>query len=98
MLPNCTATWNATAPGTGGGHSGHLAAGIACAACHDPHGVDVDASAGESGSHTHLVNFDQRVVQPLPGASFPIYEDRGGRSGSSALVCHGVVHDHTVYP
>ncbi len=24
---------------SGGGHSGHLAAGIACAACHDPHGV-----------------------------------------------------------
>jgi len=90
----------AAAAGSGGGHSGHLGAGIACAACHDPHGVNLDATAdaGESGSHTHLVNFDQRVVQPLPGAPYPVYEDRGGHSGSCALVCHGVVHDHIVYP
>jgi len=79
-----------------GGHSGHLAAGISCAACHDPHGVDPDA-AGASGSHTHLINFDRRVALPLPGARYPVFTDTGSFSGSCALVCHGVVHDNLSY-
>src|SRR6185503_4165742 len=32
---------------TGGGHSGHLRAGIPCSVCHDPHGVK-DQTAGLS--------------------------------------------------
>src|SRR3990172_6769786 len=42
---------------SGGGHSGHLAAGATCSACHDPHGVYDSGAAGllGSGSHTHLI-------------------------------------------
>ncbi len=88
------------ATGSGGGHSGHLAAGIACAACHDPHGVNLDETpdARASGSHTHLINFDKRIVLPLPSATYPVYQDLGGHTGSCTLVCHGVTHDHATYP
>lgn len=83
--------------GTGrGGHSGHLAAGAACAACHDPHGVN-RTLAGDSGSHTHLINFDRRVALPLPGAKDPEFTDAGSFAGSCALVCHGVVHENLGY-
>lgn len=82
---------------SGGGHSGHLAAGIPCSACHDPHGVSDTASAG-TGSHTHLINFDVRIVRPAPGASAPTFTDSGTFAGSCTLVCHGVAHDHTSYP
>ncbi len=91
----------ALGPGpSGGGHSGHLAAGIACAACHDPHGVNVSASAGaaDTGDHTHLVNFDTRIVLPLAGAALPVFEDRGRFAGSCSLSCHGVAHDRAAYP
>jgi len=83
--------------GSGGGHSGHLAAGAPCSACHDPHGVD--ARAGQaSGSHTHLINFDVRIVQPAPGRAFPVFDDTGTFSGGCTLVCHGVAHEATSYP
>jgi hypothetical protein len=81
----------------GGGHRGHLAAGASCAACHDAHGVASIPGDG-TGSHTHLINFDARVVAPLPGAEHPLFLDRGERAGSCALVCHGVVHDGAAYP
>jgi predicted CXXCH cytochrome family protein len=81
---------------SGGGHSGHLLAGIACAACHDPHGVQ--AGAASTGDHTHLVNFDTRVVLPLPGTPYPVFEDKGRFTGNCSLVCHGVVHDRAAYP
>jgi predicted CXXCH cytochrome family protein len=83
---------------SGGGHSGHLSAGIACAACHDPHGVNLGVSgAADTGDHTHLINFDTRIVSPLPGADYPVFRDRGRFAGNCSLVCHGVVHDQAGY-
>ncbi|MBK7975444.1 MAG: hypothetical protein IPK07_19895 [Deltaproteobacteria bacterium] len=87
------------APAGGGGHSGHLAAGAPCSSCHDPHGVaDPGGGASGTGDHTHLVNFDLRIVQPLPGNPYPIFKDGGSSSGSCSLICHGVTHDATFYP
>jgi predicted CXXCH cytochrome family protein len=82
------------AKGSGGGHSGHLAAGAPCSACHDPHGV-YDSGATATGSHTHLINFDTRFVrgQTGPGQAVPTFNDSGVFSGSCTLVCHGVPHD-----
>jgi len=85
---------------SGGGHSGHLAAGAPCSACHDPHGVyegPVPDPAG-TGSHTHLINFDSRIVLPAPGRQVPLFQDAGLFSGTCTLVCHGVTHDATPYP
>jgi len=83
--------------GGSGGHSGHLTghgtgSGTSCATCHDPHGVVDD---GASGSHTHLINFNQAVVQPAAGQSVPMFIDTGSRSGYCLLVCHGFAHDNT---
>ena len=85
---------------SGGGHSGHLAAGAPCSACHDPHGVAESAAPGgaDTGSHTHLINFDTRIVLPAPGRPYPVFKDNGTFSGSCTLSCHGVVHDNTSYP
>lgn len=85
---------------SGGGHSGHLAAGATCAACHDPHGVSLTSavSLGDTGSHTHLINFDTRIVSARPGGTYPVFVDRGPFSGQCALVCHGVDHDGLTYP
>jgi predicted CXXCH cytochrome family protein len=93
---------------TRGGHSGHLAAGASCATCHDPHGVSANLAAGAAtgaaagggatGDHRHLINFDTRVVLPLPGAPYPVFRSAGTFSGSCALVCHGVVHQSARYP
>lgn len=94
---------------SGGGHSGHLAAGAPCSACHDPHGV-ADPGAGmggptssATGSHTHLINFDTRIVCGPRGCgdpeSLPLFRDAGAPfSGSCTLVCHGVRHDDFSYP
>jgi hypothetical protein len=86
--------------GSGGGHRGHLMAGISCAACHDPHGVPTAAGLAPpaGGDHTHLVNFDLRVAAPLPGAELPVFRDGGTQAGSCALVCHGVTHGPATYP
>ena len=78
---------------TGGGHSGHLAAGIPCSACHDPHGI-ADSGASGSGSHTNLINFDARIVTGSGGAA-PVFDDTGTFSGSCTLSCHGIPHDKT---
>ena len=85
---------------SGGGHSGHLAAGAPCSACHDPHGVNTSGSEAfqPTGDHTHLINFDSNIVAPLPGTPFPVFKDTGSRSGSCTLVCHGVTHLQTAYP
>jgi predicted CXXCH cytochrome family protein len=83
---------------SGGGHSGHLEAGVPCSTCHDAHGVNVSGLGEASGAHTHLINFDTRVVQPKPGGQYPLFVDRGTFSGSCTLACHGVVHDNTSYP
>jgi predicted CXXCH cytochrome family protein len=84
---------------SGGGHSGHLAAGAPCSLCHAAHGV-MDLGIGRvsgTGSHTHLINFDTRTVLPKPGNQFPIFTDNGTFAGSCTLVCHGVTHDNTSY-
>jgi len=80
---------------SGGGHSGHLAAGAPCSACHDPHGV---SNLIGTGSHTHLINFDRQIVQPKSGGTYPLFDDRGTFAGSCDLVCHGVSHDNLSYP
>jgi hypothetical protein len=77
-----------------GGHSGHLAAGAPCSACHDPHGV---ADNHMTGSHTHLINFDTGIVSPLKGTRVPVYKDFGNYSGSCTLVCHGIKHNNLAY-
>jgi predicted CXXCH cytochrome family protein len=91
-------TFRSTA--SGGGHSGHLAAGAPCSVCHDPHGVNDSGRIGPTGtgSHTHLINFDTRSVLPKPGAAYPVFNDTGEFSGSCTLTCHGVTHDATSYP
>jgi len=85
---------------SGGGHSGHLAAGAPCSACHDAHGVNdvMGAAPTRTGSHTHLINFDTRIALPKPGLQYPVFKDNGMFSGSCTLVCHGFVHDTTAYP
>jgi predicted CXXCH cytochrome family protein len=82
---------------TGGGHSGHLVAGAPCSACHDPHGVNEGGALG-TGSHTHLINFDVRIVSPGTGTATPVFVDTGTFSGSCTLMCHGVAHDNASYP
>ncbi len=85
---------------SGGGHSGHLAAGAPCSACHDPHGVQESPNEAfrPTGDHTHLINFDTRIVAPLPDGLPPSFKDNGSRTGSCTLVCHGVTHTATSYP
>ena len=70
-------------------HNTHLMMGATCAACHDPHGVRNDPATGD---HTHLINFDTRVVTPVTGNSVPFFTDNGVFAGSCTLVCHGIVH------
>jgi predicted CXXCH cytochrome family protein len=79
-----------------GGHSGHLANGAPCSACHDPHGVQ-DVPGGP-GDHTHLINFDTRIVSPLVGGGLePHFNDTGTHSGFCTLVCHGISHSGSTY-
>lgn len=78
-----------------GGHSGHLALGAPCSACHTAHGIKDN---GLSGSHTHLINFDTRIVSPKTGNASPTFSDNGPFSGSCTLVCHGKTHDNESYP
>jgi cytochrome c553 len=94
-----------------GGHSGHLKANAPCSACHDPHGVN-DSGATGTGSHTHLINFDTRIVLGKTGSQSPPprFTDCRARPfdcpsgatgtplGSCTLVCHGVLHDNSSYP
>jgi predicted CXXCH cytochrome family protein len=82
---------------SGGGHSGHLAAGASCSLCHDPHGVS-DTSGPGTGSHMHLINFDTRIVTPAPGHKYPFFTHNGIFAGSCTLVCHGKLHDNLSYP
>lgn len=66
-----------------------------CSVCHTAHGV---ADDGFSGSHTHLINFDTRVVSPVAGNTNPFFTDMGvPLSGSCTLVCHGQEHDNLLY-
>jgi predicted CXXCH cytochrome family protein len=78
-------------------HSKHLEIGATCSACHDPHGIDSTADDGLSGSHTHLINFDTRIVFPVPPNTKPVFTDTIRFSGSCTLVCHGETHDNLSY-
>ncbi|MFI5395604.1 MAG: cytochrome c3 family protein [Candidatus Binatia bacterium] len=76
-----------------GGHSGHLKANAPCSACHDPHGVNAAVGSPSTGDHTHLINFDTRIVSPGT-KSYPTFTDKGIIfSGSCNLCCHSVLHD-----
>ncbi len=78
-------------------HGLHVQAqGTACATCHAAHGVSQLAAV--AGDHTHLVNFDVSVVRALPAGGPIRFQDRGARSGSCTLVCHGVKHDPVADP
>jgi len=73
------------------GHRKHIVEyRAACATCHDPHGVQ---------QNTHLINFDRSVVTRSPTAGTgPIFNDRGFRTGSCTLSCHGADHNDMRYP
>ncbi len=72
-------------------HNSHIVSDNApCSVCHDAHGI---ADNGLSGSHTHLINFDTRVVSPAAGSTYPYFTDKGTFHGSCTLTCHG--HTHT---
>jgi predicted CXXCH cytochrome family protein len=64
-----------------------------CSVCHAPHGI---TDNGFSGSHTHLIDFDIRVVSPLGSNQYPIFNDTGTFSGNCTLVCHGEDHNDIV--
>ncbi|MEW6117902.1 MAG: cytochrome c3 family protein [Nitrospirota bacterium] len=66
-----------------------------CSVCHDPHGVRSDG--GLTGDHTHLINFDTRVVSPVQGRTYPTFTDLGTGRGSCTLVCHGKTHNPLSY-
>lgn len=66
-----------------------------CSACHDPHGVTL--ALGSGSSHTHLINFDTKIVQPLSAARPIRFIDTGRFSGSCTLTCHGENHDNENY-
>jgi hypothetical protein len=57
-----------------------------------------DTGTAGTGSHTHLINFDARIVLPKSAGTVPLFNDTGTFSGSCTLVCHGVAHDNTAYP
>ncbi|MBI4685641.1 MAG: hypothetical protein HY755_10635 [Nitrospirae bacterium] len=85
-----------------GGHSGHLGAAVnaPCSVCHDSHGVKTDVL---SGDHTHLINFDTRIVTPVTGNTYPIFTDAGVFSGNCTLECHlsdgsVKIHNNVSYP
>jgi predicted CXXCH cytochrome family protein len=90
-------TKGARTTASGGGHSGHLAAGAPCSACHDPHGVP-ELGLAQTGSHTHLINFDLAIVLGRSAGGTPTFHDTGTFSGSCNLVCHGLDHDNLSYP
>ncbi len=76
-------------------HNEHLAEGIPCSACHDPHGVS--ASQGTALNNSHLINFDITIVQPDPDTGRLAFEDLGVFHGQCFLSCHGNKHSPREY-
>lgn len=66
-----------------------------CSACHDPHGVTLGQGAGSD--HTHLINFDTRIVRPEPNTGRLEFKDLGSLRGSCTLLCHGKRHRNQEY-
>jgi predicted CXXCH cytochrome family protein len=66
-----------------------------CSSCHDPHGISLTQALGSD--HTHLINFDTRIVQPTGGTRTLRFRDLGDTAGSCTLTCHGVEHKTQVY-
>ena len=78
---------------TTGGHRKHVVEQrTPCSVCHDPHGVTIDGN----GDHTHLINFDRTIVQPVPGNNFPLFNDMGTRAGNCTLICHSRTHNGAI--
>ncbi len=61
-----------------------------CSACHDPHGISATQSVGSD--HTHLINFDTRIVRPEGATGRMGFRDRGRFAGSCTMECHGATH------
>lgn len=66
-----------------------------CSACHDPHGISLTQAMGSD--HTHLINFDVRIVRPDPQTGRLEFRDLGRFAGSCTLECHGEVHRDETY-
>jgi predicted CXXCH cytochrome family protein len=66
-----------------------------CAVCHDPHGVSL--TQGDPMEHTHLINFDDAVVDPDPVTGRLAFVDLGERAGTCFLTCHGKPHSPLSY-
>lgn len=67
-------------------HSRHIVdANTPCSVCHDPHGVSSAQANDITGSH--LINFDESVVEPLSDGSMG-FEDLGENTGRCYLICH----------
>jgi len=66
-----------------------------CSACHDPHGISLTQRFGSD--HTHLINFDTRIVQPTSLTRTMSFRDLGNLAGSCSLVCHGSEHKDRTY-
>ncbi len=66
-----------------------------CSACHESHGISATQSVGSD--HSHLMNFDTRIVRPEPTTRRLQFRDRGRFAGSCTLVCHGSLHDNRTY-
>jgi predicted CXXCH cytochrome family protein len=66
-----------------------------CSACHDPHGIS--ATGGLGSDHTHLINFDTRIVQRASTTRRLSFQDLGTFAGSCTLLCHGVEHQEWQY-
>ena len=66
-----------------------------CSACHDPHGISSTQASGSD--HSHLINFDTRIVRPEPTTRRMEFRDHGRFAGSCTLTCHGAVHRDLTY-
>ncbi len=76
-------------------HKKHIDEDIPCASCHAAHGVESN-SASSGGDHTHLINFDSRVVFPNSRGVIE-FVDEGRFQGNCSMLCHGEDHDQEDY-